>query len=118
MIKTVSFSALSELSCCINEKVLKSITEPHTDCFKSFADYILMTFDCCDIRKSSVRNPKVTVYLDRENLFFICETEALVRTKSILNSVLGDGKADCGQTLAGFFEYMLHLYPELPVLPD
>lgn len=107
MIKAVSLSALSGLSDCLGEKVIKSITELRTENFKSFADYTLMTFDCCDIRKSSVRNPKVTVYLGKENLFFICETEALVRTESILNSVLDDGIADCRQTLTAFFEYML-----------
>lgn len=108
MIKTVPFSSLSELSDCLDEKTIKSIADSRTESFKSFADYALLTFECCDIRKNSVRNPKVTVYSDKENLFFICEPDALERTESILNAVLkSEETADCGQALAEFFEYML-----------
>lgn len=59
----------------LDEKVIRYIRDGHTETFESFPNFNLFVFPLYDIRQPGQSMQQVMVYLDHEDLFFLCETQ-------------------------------------------
>lgn len=69
------FDALKDVAEYIDEKVIAYIDSDTSESFESFENFSVFAFDWYDIEKKSRINHKITVYLDREDLFFFCSDD-------------------------------------------
>lgn len=57
----------------MDPKVIRYIKEQQTEAFESFENFNLLAFDWYDITCDKIFAEKIMIYMDREDLFFLCE---------------------------------------------
>lgn len=103
MQKVVRKEAVEEYLDYVDESVISYIKENQTESLEGFADYILLAFDWYDIETEDYRTSQIMIYLDQENLFFICEDD---RAYEKVTGLIKDQEEN-EQTLFRFFAGLL-----------
>lgn len=69
----------------LDPKIVEYIKEDQTETFEDHIDYDLLAFDWYDIEQVQLRSSQIMIYMDKENLFFLCEDDrALEKVKSLM----------------------------------
>jgi len=109
MQKILPFSRIAEAAPYMDAKVLHYINEGQIEAFESFPDFSVLSFDWYDVKQSEAECPQILIYLDREDVFFFCETaRAEERAGAVLTSLTGAGEEQSnGQMLYRFFARLI-----------
>lgn len=59
----------------IDQSIIDYISAESIETYESFADYSLIAFDWYDLDRLSSPPAQIIIYLDREDVFFICENQ-------------------------------------------
>lgn len=73
MQKVLNMEEAEEYTKYMNPKVVKYIREGNAQTFESYKNYSLFVFQLYDIRQISLPAGQIMIYLDHEDLFFLCE---------------------------------------------
>lgn len=79
MQKVLLLSQLSEAMPMMDPTVMGYLWQGSTSPFESFDEFYLLGFDWYDTADMSGDDPRVLIYLDREDLFFFCEDDDLLK---------------------------------------
>lgn len=85
MQKVLKKEQVEEYLAFLDPKIIEYIKEDQTETFEDHMDYDLLAFDWYDIEQVQMRSSQIMIYMDKENLFFLCEEErALEKVKSLI----------------------------------
>ena len=85
MQKVLKKEQVEENLAFLDPKIIEYIKEDQTETFEDHMDYDLLAFDWYDIEQVQMRSSQIMIYMDKENLFFLCEEErALEKVKSLI----------------------------------
>ena len=85
MQKVLKKEQVEEYLALLDTKIIEYIKEDQTETFEDHMDYDLLAFDWYDIEQVQMRSSQIMIYMDKENLFFLCEEErALEKVKSLI----------------------------------
>ena len=85
MQKVLKKEQVEEYLAFLDTKIVEYIKEDQTETFEDHMDYDLLAFDWYDIEQVQMRSSQIMIYMDKENLFFLCEEErALEKVKSLI----------------------------------
>ena len=76
MQKVVNIGNVGVIAQYMTPAVFKYIGESRIESFESFDEFVLMAFDWYDIHTERTEDAKIIVYLDENDLFFICTDQA------------------------------------------
>ena len=113
MQKVLPLARIAEVASYMDAKVLSYINEGQIETFESFSDFSIMAFDWYHVSRPSDTCPKVLIYLDREDLYVLCESDAAAeQIRTIFDAVNGEVQSASpaltnGQTLYRFFVRLL-----------
>lgn len=69
----------------MDAQVVNYIKDDQTETFESHANYDLLAFEWYDVEQVDVRTSQIMIYMDHEDLFFMCEDErAFQKVKCLL----------------------------------
>lgn len=75
MQKVILFDQVSEYTDYIDRGVVDYIRDGQTETFEGFEGYSLVAFDWYDLKCVTVPPAQILVYIDGDDLFYICENE-------------------------------------------
>lgn len=75
MQKVIRFEQVRDYTDFIDPSVVDYIRDGQTETFESFEDYSLIAFDWYDLQNTAVPPAQILVYIDRDDLFYICEND-------------------------------------------
>lgn len=75
MQKVIRFEQVRSYTDYIDVSVVDYIRDGQTETFESFQDYSLVAFDWYDLQNTGVPPAQILVYVDRDDLFYICEND-------------------------------------------
>lgn len=75
MQKVIYFDEVSEYSQYIDQSVIDYIVDDQTRTYESFDSFDLIAFDWFDINDLEKEPAKILIYIDNDDLFYICENE-------------------------------------------
>lgn len=108
MQKILTLSNISEINGVIGEKVQKLMSEDRQqiEFFCSFEDFDILSFNYHEIKDK--QDSKITIYLDKENIFFICHEEPMLKiAEELAGAAASDGLLNNEQLLYHFFAGLL-----------
>ena len=104
MQKVVLFSEVADLIPHMQAEAIPHIRENQIESFEGFETFDLLVFDWYDIRSSRTALSEVLIYVDKNNIFFICSDEEGVRhCKKLVDTILTEAPATSEQLLYRFF---------------
>lgn len=104
MQKVVLFSEIADLIPHMQADAIPHIRENQIESFEGFETFDLLVFDWYDIRSSRTALSEVLIYVDKNNIFFICSDEEGVRhCKKLVDTILTEAPATSEQLLYRFF---------------
>lgn len=104
MQKVVLFSEVADLIPYMQAEAIPHIRENQIESFEGFETFDLLVFDWYDIRSSRTALSEVLIYVDKNNIFFICSDEEGVRhCKKLVDTILTEAPATSEQLLYRFF---------------
>lgn len=104
MQKVVLFSEVADLIPHMQAEAIPHIRENQIESFEGFETFDLLVFDWYDIRSSRTALSEVLIYVDKNNIFFICSDEESVRhCKQLVDTILTEAPATSEQLLYRFF---------------
>lgn len=104
MQKVVLFSEIADLIPHMQAEAIPHIRENQIESFEGFETFDLLVFDWYDIRSSRTALSEVLIYVDKNNIFFICSDEEGVRhCKQLVDTLLAESTASSEQILYRFF---------------
>lgn len=104
MQKVVLFSEIADLIPHMQADAIPHIRENQIESFEGFETFDLLVFDWYDIRSSRTALSEVLIYVDKNNIFFICSDEEGVRhCKQLVDTLLAESTASSEQILYRFF---------------
>ncbi len=108
MQKILQMRHMADVAEDMDPKVFAYIKEGQIESFECFAHFDLLAFDYYDILGVGINNPKIMIYLDKEDLFFFCENEhAEKHVRALVKGAAADGEAENQQLLYRFFVRLL-----------
>lgn len=75
MKKVIYLKEIQKYSSYLDQGVIDYLNEDQTETFESFKEFNIVAFDWYDIDKINKDPSKIMIYIDRDDLFFICENE-------------------------------------------
>ena len=75
MQKVLLLGDLNTVAEYLESEVIDYISEGRIETFESFADFDIVAFDWCDPEDVSVEPKQIMAYIDRDDLFILCEDE-------------------------------------------
>lgn len=75
MQKVIFMKDIQEYASYLDQGVIDYINENQIETFESFKDYDIIAFDWYNIKNINEDASKIIVYIDRDDLFYICENE-------------------------------------------
>lgn len=75
MQKVIRFEQVRAYTDYIDASVVDYIRDGQTETFEGFEDYNLVAFDWYDLQNTAVPPAQILVYIDRDDLFYICEND-------------------------------------------
>ena len=104
MQKVVLFSEVADLIPYMQAEAIPHIRENQIESFEGFETFDLLVFDWYDIRSNRTALSEVLIYVDKNNIFFICSDEEGVRhCKKLVDTILTEAPATSEQLLYRFF---------------
>ena len=86
--------------------VFSYINEGQTESFEAFEKFDLLAFDYYDVKSDSVKNSKIMIYIDREDLFFFCEDNSSLSAVTRMTDSLFENRTN-EEALYAFFVRLL-----------
>ena len=77
MQKIIYMNQIQEYSSYIDQSVIDYIKEGQIETFESFEKYDIIAFKWYDIRDIDSDSEKIMIYIDKDDLFFLCENDSL-----------------------------------------
>ncbi len=109
MQKVVLFSELNKIAQCMDNNVISHIHEGQSESFEGFENYDIIAFDWYDVHSSRTEDSQMLVYINRDNLFVLCEdTVAAERAQKIFSELEQENITANAQMLYRFFCKLLH----------
>ena len=75
MKKVIYLKEIQKYSSYLDQGVIDYLNEDQTETFESFKEFNIVAFDWYDIDKINKDPSKIMIYIDRDDLFFICENQ-------------------------------------------
>ena len=75
MQKIIYMNQIEEYSSYIDKSVIDYIKESQVETFESFEKYDIIAFKWYDIRDIESESEKIMIYIDKDDLFYLCENE-------------------------------------------
>lgn len=75
MQKVIYTNQIEEYTHKINQKILEYFNESQADMVECFPDFTVIGFQIYDISNITKPPQKVVIYIDKEDLFFLCDNE-------------------------------------------
>lgn len=75
MQKVIYMDEISEYSEYIDQSIIDYINEGQIETYESFDSFDLIAFDWCDLSKRDAEPAQILIYLDNDDIFYICENE-------------------------------------------
>lgn len=75
MKKVIYLKEIQKYSSYLDQGVIDYLNEDQTETFESFKEFDIVAFDWYDIDKINKDPSKIMIYIDRDDLFFICENQ-------------------------------------------
>lgn len=108
MQKVLLFDQIEELRPVMLPEAFHYLAMNRIESFEAFETFSLLAFDWYDLYSSRTKLAKILIYMDRENLFFICGDDAARKhCCEITDTIRSDAPANNEQMLYRFF---LHLF--------
>ncbi len=102
------FERINEVSPYMDSKVFDYVETLQNESFEEHDGFVLMSFEWFAMVDGNEENSRIVIYLDKENLFFFCETDkALTCVKNIYDEIDKNGNVDNEQILYAFFARLL-----------
>lgn len=76
MQKIIYMNQIQEYSSYIDQSVIDYIKESQVETFESFEKYDIIAFKWYDIRDVESESEKIMIYIDKDDLFYLCENES------------------------------------------
>ena len=76
MQKIIYMNQIQEYSSYIDQSVIDYIKESQVETFESFEKYDIIAFKWYDIRDIESESEKIMIYIDKDDLFYLCENES------------------------------------------
>lgn len=76
MQKVIPFHRISDVASHMDADVFRYIGESQIESFESFDTFILLAFDWYDIHSVRTGVSKSLIYMDQEDIFFLCQDTA------------------------------------------
>lgn len=73
MQKVIFLEQIQEFSDYIDQTVIDYIGDGQIETYESFEKYDIVAFDWYDMKKPEVQPSQILIYIDCDDLFFICE---------------------------------------------
>lgn len=90
----------------MDSHVFSYINEGQTESFEAFENFDLLAFDYYDVKSDSVKNSKIMIYIDREDLFFFCEDNSSLSAVTRMTDSLFENRTN-EEALCAFFVRLL-----------
>ncbi len=98
------FEQIPEVAGYMEAGAPRYISESQIESFEGFETFNILAFDWYDIHSERTLLSKVLIYMDKNNIFFICsDKDAMLRCTEILEALLEDTPANNEQLLYRFF---------------
>lgn len=88
MQKVILFRDIADIEAHVENDIFQYIGESQIESFESFERFNLLAFDWYDVHSKRTDNSKILIYMDAEDLFFICRDEDAVEHCSLIVSEL------------------------------
>ncbi len=75
MQKIIYMNQIEEYKDYINQDVIDYIKEKQTETVESFQDFTIIAWNFYDINKIFKKPEKIIIYIDKDDLFYLCENE-------------------------------------------
>lgn len=103
MKKVLYTSQINEVSSYVDKAVIDYINEGQIETFESFPNFNIVAFDWYDIYDIEAEPSQIMVYLDKDDIFFLCENELAFNKASSVFRDFGTNE----RTLYDFFRSLL-----------
>lgn len=104
MHKVILFDNISDVASQMEDDIFRYIGESQIESFESFDSFNLLAFDLYDIHSERKEASGILIYMDANDLFFICEDEAArIICAEIVNHVIAEEADSNEQILCRFF---------------
>ena len=102
MQEIITVKELHQYEACFEHRALERLQSGRLEAFEAGHRYTLCTFSIYDHRKAGAYPEKLTVYLDHEDLFFLCNARSFSRVQELA------GHEDTNEhALWGFFQKLI-----------
>lgn len=104
MQKVLLFDKIEELRPVMLPEAFRYLGVNRIESFEAFETFNFLAFDWYDLYSSRTQLSKILIYMDKENLFFICsDTAAETRCREITDAILAEASVSHEQLLYRFF---------------
>lgn len=104
MQKVILFDRISDVASYMEPDVFRYIGESQIESFESFKSFNLLAFDWYDIHSDRTALSQILIYMDKNDLFFICRDEAARRhCEEICKELISEAPASNDRLLYRFF---------------
>ena len=100
------FENAGKVSGFMDSHVFSYINEGQTESFEAFENFDLLAFEYYDVKSDSVKNSKIMIYIDREDLFFFCEDNSSLSVVTRMTDSLFENRTN-EEALYAFFVRLL-----------
>lgn len=108
MQKVLYISEVRDYASYIDPSVIEYITDEQVETYESFADFDLVAFDWYDIHNAESEPSQILVYLDRDDLFYLCENNDSYR--AVLRLFVEDTSDALGANERALYLFFRNLY--------
>ena len=77
MQKVIFMRQLQEYSDYLEQSVIEYIADGQIETYESYRTYDIVAFDWYDLHQNDAQPTQILIYIDKDDLFFICEDKAL-----------------------------------------
>lgn len=109
MQKVVLFDKISEVAKHMEADILQYVGESNIESFESFEGFNLLAFDWYDIHSERKEISRVLIYMDKEDLFFICRDDiAYNHFSKVVEALTEENSGSNEHILCHFFIRLFH----------
>lgn len=109
MQKVILFDCISEVASHMKADVFRYIGESQVESFEGFDAFNLLAFDWYDIHSDRKEVSRILIYMDAEDLFFICKDDIAYRYCSeVIGELTTEPPETNEQILCHFFIQLFH----------
>ncbi|MCH4239455.1 MAG: magnesium transporter [Oscillospiraceae bacterium] len=108
MQKILLYNAVSEVHDLVSGRFYKQMLNHQPESFIGIEDYNVIVFKWYDVHHRTKKFPQITIYIDRENIFFFCEDKTiLTKVQKIIQVATENKQLSNEELLYHFFMQLL-----------